>query len=1188
MTDYVISYDICALVIMGMFSVYYFTRKRLKSAKNVLFNVLCISITLSIFFDIASVMTLRYRTSLPVALNYFTNESYFLITGFVAVAFCMYSISETRSYLGHRKSIFFLFYFFPYVLFALAILSTPFSHLVLYFDENRDYNQGPLMGILLIVVIAYIVYSMIRVTFMHDNVTLVKRFSYYAFATFMSCAILCQWFFPRLLLYGIAEAMGIIVMYLSNHNVAEFLDAQTNLFNRNALITNLKEAKMRDDRQTIIGLGVKRFVWDKAEVEEGSFSEIIITQVASFLEKTAGPNGTYYIGNSGFVLRTGDDAEAEEMLAALERRFAEPWKIRNHSIICKVGISKIVLNEDTNDVYEAFDLVISGINYSFKNGGFVSTADSLRDEKEKLISTLEKQHRRLEAKYLETENKMEKAIQADKSKSLFLAQMSHEIRTPMTAILGMTELISRETKEEEVLEHAHAIMSSGRSLIGIINDILDFSKIEAGKLQIIDEKYSLRDCVFDIINGIEQRVSEKRLDLEVYYDPAIPRTLYGDSIRVKQIVTNLMTNAVKYTEKGSVHLFMNIQDIEPEYVTLKISVRDTGIGIREENISKLFDGFERFDSQRNKAIEGTGLGLAICRQLLDAMGGNIEVESTYGVGSTFTVTLKQKIVDASPSVVIDNAADLNILVYCGKDTEMSAYRHIFEDFNIKADYARTSDEFLTMFDRKNSSYTHLFITYGEFERRLAQADPIVDDPRLVISVYYRQYMANLKKHKAIHMPVCSINFADLICGRSALDNTSTGDKRTAYTAPEVNLLVVDDNIVNLRIFTGLLECHKMQIDTADNGDKCIELARHKRYDIIFLDHMMPRKDGIETLHELRGDEQTMNEDTPVVAFTANAVSGMREMFLENGFSAFLSKPIDIEKLEELLLNYIPAELIEETEVDAHGAAGSIAAVGSGNADSQGNAGNATDNMSYNSDYSKTGDNNMDSSTYTNNANGEFSVKGLDMEKALHYTGGTYGTLRSVLEVFVQDGTKKRELLAQLIEQQDFENYRIEIHAVKSLCKGIGADELSERARLLEMAAKEGDTEYVVGNCEGVRNDYCTLLDNIEETLKDIAAREAAAEVSKAAGDGAASGTSTAAGEGSGSVSSLMDVNEQLTCILALIHEFEEDLAAKLAEDLVSRHIPDPAGTKINAMYKALKLFDFDGAAAIISEVINEN
>ncbi|MBQ6574744.1 MAG: response regulator [Lachnospiraceae bacterium] len=395
----------------------------------------------------------------------------------------------------------------------------------------------------------------------------------------------------------------------------------------------------------------------------------------------------------------------------------------------------------------------------------------------------------------------ERALAASEAKSTFLSNMSHEIRTPINAVLGMNEMIIRESSEPKIVSYARNIKGAGNSLVGLINDILDFSKIESGKVEIIPVDYDLTALLNDLVNMIKVRTDTKGLELVCDIDPDTPAHLVGDDVRVRQIITNILTNAAKYTEEGSVTLSVSFEDDGPDSIFLIVAVKDTGIGIKQEDMAKLFANFERIEEERNRNIEGTGLGIAITQNLLSLMGSNLEVDSTYGTGSTFSFRLRQGISDHE--------------------------------------------------------------TIGDYKEAFRK-----------LSLKENRYVPKFKATKG-------------------------------------SILVVDDMMVNLVVLKGLLGKTGLSIDIADSGRRAIELTGRTKYDIIFLDHMMPEMDGVETLEMIKNDANNPNRDSVFISLTANAISGAREFYLEKGFDDYLSKPIDSAALEEMVYRYLPVEVIDQ-------------------------------------------------------------------------------------------------------------------------------------------------------------------------------------------------------------------------------------------------------------------------------------
>ncbi|MCR5321762.1 MAG: response regulator [Lachnospiraceae bacterium] len=1147
MFDYVISYDVAAFILIVIFSVFFFTRRRYKSIQMQVYTQLLILAGSSVALDIIAVFLLRYRQDVPVWLNYIVNILYFLSAGLLAAVFCAYSMNATNSLkILLNNSNLLLIFELPCILYSLAVVTTPFTKLVFYFDENGDYCQGSFSYGLLIMIAGYLMFSAGLLTFRRNSVSIHRRLPFYVFIIVEAICIIIQGVTKIYLVDGFGSALGVVTLYLLENNANDYVDFGSQLFNRSGFRVRIEECKKNDRSAYITGFGFINKIVNDSNRDQAN-NDYIVNKVGEFFTSNFSADDVFYLGNNMFAVVCNDKPGQENSIERINSSFSQSKKLKDVEGLLRTGICIMSYPADYSSTTALLDAIENGIKASIEKKGSVISANDIRHGQEKQIRMLEAAQEILKEKYDEAEIKMQKAMEADRSKSLFLAQMSHEIRTPMTAILGMTELLLRDSKEPRVIEHANAIMSSGRTLIGIINDILDFSKIEAGKLQIINEEYYFTSTFYDVLNNIEQKISEKRLNFVVYFDPKIPASFYGDEVRIKQIIINLLTNAVKYTEVGQIELRAYVTDRVDDTCMLHVVVSDTGIGIAKENIDKLFNGFERLGAQKNKDIEGTGLGLAITKQLVDNMNGTIKVDSEVARGSTFSVTIPQKIVNERDSIVLDECENVKLLVFCSSINDLKNYRSTLQDFNIETDYASNGDEL----DRKLKAkdYTHIIVPLVEFERRRKANDPLIKDDRVVVGLYYREYMADVLGHRIINMPISSINLSTLILENTEASKHFEGNRSNAYVAPDVNMLVVDDNLVNLRIFVGLLEDHKMNIYTADSGMHCIEMCRKMKFDLIFLDHMMPKKDGIETLHEMREDTATLNADTPVVAFTANAVSGMKDMFLEQGFNDFLSKPIELSKLEDILSYYLPSDKVISIR---------------------------NNSAAYNEIMSKHDDELAgltvsDENEDTANKQGAFTIEGLNMEQALFYSGNSYDTLKDILGVFVEDGTKKLDLLVQYIEEEDFDNYRIEIHAVKSLCKGIGADNLSEKALRLENACKEGDYDYVRENAQEAYTDYVLLLAKIDETLTGLKSEK---ENEKDASEGKAA--------------PILEVKEQLLCIKLLLAEFEENTAIKLADELKGRDLEEELSEKIIKIDKMLHLYDYDGASDMIGEILDED
>lgn len=614
---------------------------------------------------------------------------------------------------------------------------------------------------------------------------------------------------------------------------------------------------------------------------------------------------------------------------------------------------------------------------------------------------------------------IEKAAQM---KSDFLANMSHEIRTPMNAVLGMAGLALREEMSPTAREYIHQIQSSGKALLVIINDILDFSKIESGKLNILEVNYEPMSIVNELSNVVSNRIGNKNIEFTMDISHNLPYELLGDNVRIRQVLINLLNNAVKFTKQGEVHLKLDCEYQDSDTIILKGTVSDTGMGIKKEDLGKLFQSFHQLDSKRNRNIEGTGLGLAITKQLLVLMNGTISVESEYEKGSTFYFELPQKIVD-DRTLLLKEEKPKCVAVLIGNSY---VKKQILKDLS-QVGISSVDIEKNGLEELKD---TEVYIIekkmfYGAVEDFIAKN---ADKKCIVIDKYASTDDIDLPNVQMLRKPIYTYNlYATLGLCDSFIDTMKEESDKRSFTAPEAKILIVDDNTVNLTVAKGLLEPLNMKIDVADGATETIEKVKRMKYDIIFMDHMMPEVDGVETTHIIRRLIPGYS-DVPIIALTANAVNGTREMFLREGMNDFVAKPIEFNNIVATIKKWLPKEKIVF------------------------------------------GDKLQKAGKEKTEAESRIQIEGLDVSAALALLGSEK-LFWTVLEEYYHAIENKKNLIQKYKQTKQWKNYTVEVHSLKSTSKQIGANTLSVLAAALERAGNDQNIAFIQEKNDEMLEEY---------------------------------------------------------------------------------------------------------------------
>ena len=650
----------------------------------------------------------------------------------------------------------------------------------------------------------------------------------------------------------------------------------------------------------------------------------------------------------------------------------------------------------------------------------------------------------------QNEEIIEELKSAERSKSDFMANISHEIRTPVNTVCGMSEMILREDISDTVREDTFNIQAAGRNLLSIISDVLDFSELEYGKMTLVEEPYNLTSTINDVINMAIAQKGSKNLELIVDCDAKIPYTLLGDEQKLRRVILSFVNNAIKFTEAGCITIVISARR-EAYGVNLSVKVRDTGIGIAEENLEKLFSSFNQVDTKRNRQEGGIGIGLAISKKIISKMGGFISVRSTLGKGSEFQFVVPQKVVDDRPMISVRNKDKINIIVYIDtekyqfaeiRDDYISNIKHMIEGLEVRCHMCRNLQEFKRRMEKEY--YTHAFITIDEYREDKQYFEEI--SYQLVVVMLQNRENAEQPggNIKMVYKPYYVLSIAAMLNGEYSLqrlDGSHYHDKR--FIAPEATVLVVDDNLMNLKVVEGLLRPYKIKVFVATSGKECLSKLDNMRYDIIFMDHMMPEMDGVETAHKIRAKAGIYFQNVPIVALTANAIGGAREMFLEEGFQEYVAKPIEITHLERVLRKYIPEEKIIRMD------------------DAAAPSEESTDCITE-----------------------ETSIH-INRRRGIQYCGGNEEDYKEILQVYLTTGLQKIREIREKYKEEDWKNYTILVHALKSTSIGIGATGLGEMAKELELAGKEGNISYIQAHHREVMHEYEEVLLEIGgETVRD--------------------------------------------------------------------------------------------------------
>lgn len=642
-----------------------------------------------------------------------------------------------------------------------------------------------------------------------------------------------------------------------------------------------------------------------------------------------------------------------------------------------------------------------------------------------------------------SDKKIEKLEETNRRVEDFLANVSHELRTPINAVTGISTVMLQKEEEQEKREQLSSVQMAGKRLFGQIEDILDYTEIDTNKIRLSEENYTPSLVVNDLVSEYWLK-EEKQTELLFDYDTKIPPVLFGDERKIRKILKHLVDNAMKFTQEGGV--YVRIFSLKKSYgINLCIEVSDTGVGIAKDELERITERFYQTSTGRNRKVGGLGLGLSIVYGMVRVMNGFMRIESEEGRGTTVTVSIPQQVAEEDmEQPLIDSK---NLCVACFLMTEKyevpqvreyynKMIAHMVKQFDIPLHRVTNRDELEQLLEM--TPVTHLFVGEEEYQANKNYLEMTDSKVRIVVVAGKNIILPQEKRIEIIRKPLCTQSVLNILKEK---ESDLSKRKKRKMICPGIKVLVVDDEPMNLTVAKGIFENYQMIVKTVISGKEAIAACEKERFDIIFLDHMMPEMDGIETLKQLRKIQKESGQEYIIVAFTANAVSGAKKMFMEEGFDEFVSKPIETMTLERVLCKVLPKSSITYVSEEKE---------------------------AVKADERKTN---------------------FDRNAGLQYCRGDEMFYRELLAQFHSESVKKRQMIEADYEQKNMEDYRIRVHALKSTAKMIGAENLSDLAKDLEMAAKEKDWDFIEKNHKEVLDQYAAAVVEIGSLLGTVLEEE---------------------------------------------------------------------------------------------------
>lgn len=780
---------------------------------------------------------------------------------------------------------------------------------------------------------------------------------------------------------------------------------------------------------------------------------------------------------------------------------------------------------------------------------------------------------------LEKQVRMEKKVKDD-----FMANTSHELRTPVNTISGMCEILLQKNLPDDVHSGVLDVQMTGVELQNIVTDIMDYASLESGTMDLSPRAYNITSTLNDVMNMTVFENRDKHLEIIFDCDPNIPCLLEGDEQQLRRVLNNLISNAIKYTSEGG--LLVRVTYRTEEYgVNLLVSVKDTGVGLSMEECERILRDFYQADSDRNRRAGGVGLGLTISSALIKKMGGFLTIKSQPGQGSEFSFAIPQKVLNEQPCISLKRPGAIKLVWFYNPQSSVPTMRDAFVDhikhfsdyFGIVSQRASSLEECKRRVSR--DQVKHLIIGQVEYEQDKEYFDELSEKLTVILVADRSQPPKTGERIHVLYKPYNAIMLAEIFNG-SETPQLSQRRRQKHFVAPNAKILVVDDNLMNLKVVEGLLRRYRIKIVGATSGEEALTLIESRDYDFVFMDHMMPGMDGVECFHHIRDKQAPYFKQVPIIALTANAIAGSKEMFLAEGFNDFIAKPIDTALLNEILHKYIPLEKqIDEEEIEEAPKKKAASASAAGKAGEDGwKASRKRSEPGYKGGSDKQKDaeekDRAEKASEPAPAETEISKKAdafgmlpdIDKETAIMYCGSEEDFLE-LAEVYCTSGKTYAEKLQDAFDAMDLKNYALISHTIKSTSKTLGATSLSEMALVQEMAAKDEDGDAIRSNHEEFSAAYKKVLDQLDAVLGNDDSKEYVESRSEA---------------GSGEISNWDEVKEKMKASLESFETkaFEECLDSVRGQKLGG----EPVEKVLEEVLQKVSGFDYEGAAAELEKI----